>query len=100
MSHLKCQITFEGIEYEAFIRDISLKGALLLSTFTPPWGANISIRLEASLLEDPLILEGKIVRSDCKQTERGSVDAFTIRFSHNSPVLVRLINKLVKPPKS
>jgi hypothetical protein len=44
--HLDCQFTFEGIEYEAFIRDLSLKGAFLLSTFTPPYGANLSIRLK------------------------------------------------------
>lgn len=97
-AHLGCQFTFEGIEYEAFIQNISLNGAFLWSTFIPPLGANLFIRLNTSLLEDPLILEDRIVLYDCKQTERGTVGGFAIMFSYNSPVLVRLINKLVNPP--
>jgi hypothetical protein len=99
-THLGCQFTFEGIEYEAFILDVSLAGAFLWSAFMPPWGASISIRLKTSLLENPLILEGQIVRRDCKQVERGTGNAFAIRFSHSSPGLIVLINKLVNPPKS
>jgi hypothetical protein len=98
-ARLRCTFIFEGIEYEAFIQDISLAGAFLSSTFMPPWGVDLSIKLMTSLMEDPLTLEGKIVRRDCKLTERGTVGAFTIRFRHSSPGLVRLISKLINPPK-
>ena len=98
--HLDCQYTFQGIEHDAFIRDISLKGAFLLSSFMPPYGANLSIRIKTALLEDPLILEGKIVRSDFKQIERGTVRPFIISFSYTSLALVTLISKLASPPKS
>lgn len=99
-AQLNCKFTFEGIEYEAFVQDISLAGAFLSSTFMPPWGGDLSIKLMTSVMEDPLILEGKIVRRDCKYTEQGTVGAFTIRFRHSSPGLVMLINKLATPPKS
>jgi hypothetical protein len=98
--HLDCQFTIQGIEYEAFIRDISLKGASLLSTFMPPYGANLSITIKTALLEDPLILEGNIVRCDYKHIERGTARPFVISFSHSSLALVTLIKKLANPPKS
>ena len=98
--NLPCQFTFEGIEYDAYIGDISLKGAFLWSTFMPPWGAGLSVRIGTPLLENPLILEGKIVRRDCKQTERGTVGAFVIRFSSSSPALIVLISKLIKPQRA
>ena len=98
--HLDCQFTFQGIEYAAFIRDISLKGAFLLSSFMPPYGANLTIRIKTALLEDPLILEGKVVRRDCKEIERGKARAFMINFSHNPLALVTLISKLANPAKS
>ena len=98
--HLECQFTFQGIEYAAFIRDLSLKGAFLLSSFMPPYGASLSIRIKTALLKDPLTLEGKIVSSDCKEIERGTARAFTINFSHTSLALVTLINRLANPPKS
>ena len=98
--HLGCIFIFDGIEYDAFIRDISLKGAFLWSSFMPPCGTNLVVRIRTSLLEDPLILESKIVRCDCKQEERGAVGGFAITFSYDSPVLVRLINKLANFPIS
>jgi hypothetical protein len=98
--HLDCRFTFQGSEYEAFIRDISLKGAFLLASFMPPNGANLSVRIKTALLEDPVVLEGKIIHSDCKEIERGKARAFAISFSHTSLALVTLINKLANPPKS
>ncbi len=94
-ANLTCQFTFEENEYEAFIREISLIGAFLWSTFMPPRGADVSVKLETSLLRYPLILEGKIARRDCKYTEWGKVGAFAITFSHRPPGLISLINKLI-----
>jgi len=98
--HLDCQFTFQGIEYKAFIRDISLKSAFLQSSFMPPKGANLSVRIKTALLENPVVLEGKIIRSDFKDIERGKARAFTISFSHIPLALVRLISTLATPPKS
>ena len=94
---LGCQVIFDGNEYEAIIRDISLLGAFLWSTFMPPQDATISIKLEPPFVEDPLILEGDVVRRDCRQMEQGAAGAFAITFSHNSPGLLRLIDKLISP---
>ena len=55
---------FEGVEHVAYIKDISIGGALLLSTFIPPQDAKISISLETRLLDSPITLESKIVRRD------------------------------------
>jgi hypothetical protein len=98
-AHLRCKFTFEGNEYEAFIRDISLTGVFFWSTFMPPWGSDLSIELPTSLMEDPLILEGKIVRRDSIYAVGGTLGAFAVRFSRNSLGLVRLINKPGNPPK-
>jgi hypothetical protein len=91
---MSCKFTFEGVEHKAFIRDISLTGAFLWQTSMPPKGSNVSIKLEESLGDNPLILEGKVVRSDCKNTDRGTVGAFAVRFSNSSPAFIRLITKL------
>jgi len=98
--HLDCQFTFQGTEYEAFVRDISLKGAFLLSSFMTPNGANLSVRIKTDLMENPVVLEGKIMRSDCKEIERGRVHAFAVSFSYLPLALVTLISKLANPPKS
>ncbi len=95
--HLDCQVLFEGDEYDAVIQDISLLGAFLWSSFTPPHDATVSIRLKPAFMEDPIILEGNVVRRDCKQTEKGPVGAFAITFGHNSPGLLRLIDRLINP---
>jgi len=93
-SLLDCRFSFEGTEHKAFIRDLSLKSAFLLSTFMPPHGVIISIKLETPALTGPLILEGKIVRRDCSHTDRGTTGAFVVTFSHSSPEFIRLVSKL------
>jgi hypothetical protein len=93
-THISCKLTFEGVAHEAFIRDVSLTGAFLWQTIVPPKGTHVSIKLEASSLDRPLILEGMVVRSDCKNTDRGTVGAFAVTFSNSSPEFIRLISKL------
>ncbi len=95
--HLDCHFSFDGIEYEAVIRDISLLGAFLRSTFVPPHDATVSVKLEATSAEEPLILEADVVRRDCTNGDQGTGGAFAITFSHNSPGLLRLIDKLMTP---
>ena len=91
---MPCKFTIEGVEHEAFIRDISLTGAFLWHTIMPPKGAHVSIKLEAASLDSPLILEGRVVRNDCKNTDRGTVSAFAVTFSNSSPEFIRLIGEL------
>jgi hypothetical protein len=98
--HLGCRFIFDGTQYEAVIKDISPTGALLWSSFMPPPAAGVFIKIETPLLRMPIVLEGKIVRRDCKNTEQGLVGAFAVRFSCNSPALMLLVNKVVNPANS
>jgi hypothetical protein len=79
------------------MKDISLLGAFLSSTFTPPMNAEISIKLESSLLNAPIILPGKIVRHNHKDTDKDTTPAFAVRFNHSAPALVILITNLANP---
>lgn len=93
---MNCTFEFEGVEHHAFIRDISLTGAFLLSTFMPPHGAEISIKLQSSLLKSSMSLDAKIVRRECNYTDRGATEAFSVKFSRSSLDLVRLIGRLAQ----
>ena len=95
--HLGCHFIFDQTEYEAVIKDISPIGALLWSSFMPPPAADVFIRIDASLLRIPIVLEGKIVRRDCKNTEQGPIGAFAVKFNRSSPALMVLISKLLGP---
>ena len=96
-TNLACQLTFNGIHYQAVIKNLSLKGALLISTFIPPQGGLVSIRLRAP---DTLSLIGKVVRTDWTLSEPGTAGALTIQFSHNPPGLIGLIGKLASKTSS
>jgi hypothetical protein len=91
---MPCKFTFGGVEHKAFIGNISLRGASIWQTIMPPKGANVAIKLEASSLDSPLILEGKVVRTDCKNTDRGTAGAFVVTFSNSSPEFIRLLSNL------
>ncbi|MBZ5545770.1 MAG: PilZ domain-containing protein [Acidobacteriia bacterium] len=95
--HLGCQLTVERIKHEAFIKDISPTGALLLSSFMPPPDADVLIKIETHLIRIPIVLEGKVVRRDSINTEQGPVGVFAVKFSRNSPALMLLVNKIVNP---
>ena len=94
MAYLGCQFAFEGVTREAIIRELSLKGAFLLSTFMPPQGGNVIVTLKTPFLENTLVLEGTVVRSGCGLSGRGTAGTFTIRFNHSSSDLIELFNKL------
>jgi hypothetical protein len=91
---MECRYTYDGMEYSGFVREISLKGALLLSSYMPPHGAAISIRLNASLRDGQLLLDAKVVRRDCKDTERGTVKAFGVAIHNGSLALAQLVTRL------
>jgi hypothetical protein len=92
---LDCRFTFNGREYEAGIRNISLLGAFLWSSFLPPCHATISIRLETTLVEEsPLIWEGIVVRHDRQYVEQDIAGAFGIALNPNSQGLIELVDKL------
>jgi hypothetical protein len=95
--HLGCQLIFERIQHDAYIKDISPIGALLLSSFMPPPEADVLIKIETHLIRIPIVLEGKVVRRDSIDTEQGAVGAFAVKFSRNTPALMLLINKIVNP---
>jgi hypothetical protein len=92
---LDCRFTFGGKEYDAGIRNISLLGAFLWSTFLPPCNATISVRLETDLVEgSPLIWEGIVVRHDSQYTEQDVTGAFAIALNPNAQGLFELVDLL------
>ena len=95
--HLGCRFVYSGSEYNAFIKDISPTGALLWSAFMPPPAADVSIKIEKSFLGVSLVLEGRIVRRECKETEQGTIGAFAVHFNNNSPGIMLLFKKLTGP---
>ena len=95
--HLGCQFIHDGTEHEAFIKDISPIGALLWSSFMPPPAADVFIKIETRLLKIPIVLQGKIIRRDCRNTDQGPVGAFAVQFNSGSPALMVLINKITHP---
>ena len=93
-AHIACRFTFNGKNYDAYIRDISLKGAFVWSNFEPPVHAGISIKIETSFSPRTLVLESSVVRRDCRHTERGATGAFAVTFNNRPLDLIVLINKL------
>jgi hypothetical protein len=94
--HLDCRFTFKGKEYKAFIKNMTSKDAYLWSSFMPPQGADILIRLDSPFSETPMFLQGRIVRQEHRQMKQTVVDAFAVRFSFNSPQIAELISTLTK----
>jgi len=94
---INCRFTYEGTEYRAFLQDISLSGLSILSRFTPPLNAEVSVNLESPLMSRPLTLKGRVLRRDHKCLDRGAATAFVVVFSQSSPELVRLVYQLPKP---
>ena len=94
IAYLNCEVTFDGVCHEGFVRDLSLNGAFLHANFVPPLGGAVLIKLAAPCLKNALVLKSKVVRTEVTWTERSRVNAFAIRFVHSSPELVELINKL------
>ncbi len=95
--NLCCQFTLKGIEHQAFIKDISPTGAFLWSTFMPPAGVDLSIKLDTSVTKTPLILESRVVRRDCKSTDQGTIGVFAVKFRRNFPGIALLLRKLGNP---
>jgi hypothetical protein len=92
---LKCRFTFNGVEHEGLIKDISLMSAFARSSFVPPPAAEISLKIATSLLKTPLVLEGTIVRRDCNNAVPGGMGAFAVKFKYAAhPTLVFLLKKL------
>jgi hypothetical protein len=97
--HLDCRFTFKGKEYKAFIKNLTPKDAYLWSSFMPPKGSDILIRLDTPFSNTPLFLQGRIVRQEYKHMKQSVVDAFAVRFGFNSPQISELISELTKRPK-
>ncbi len=94
---LSCRLIFDGTEHDALIKDISTGGTLLQSDFLPPANADISVKIETTLVSVPLILEGKILRRSWKETEHGPLGTFGIEFKNNPPKIMELISELANP---
>ena len=97
--HLECRFSFKGTEYKAFIKNLTPKDAYLWSSFMPPKGADILIRLDTPFFDNPMFLQGKVVRQEFKNTKHSIVDAFAVQFSFSSPQVASLIKKLTERPK-
>jgi len=81
--------------YEAFVRDLSLKGAFLRCNFIPPQGSNVFVKLATPLLREAVILEGTVVCLERSLAEQGGAGAVTVKFNRSSPELIVLMSKLV-----
>ena len=88
---LHCDFSIEGLIHEATITNLSLNGALMLSSFIPPERSHIVITLRSPLLKSPLAMESEVVRTE--SALRNGAEAFAVRFSHTSLDLIELIIK-------
>jgi len=95
-ANLECQFAFEKITYEAHITNLSMNGAFLSSSFTPPKNGHIVITLPVPHLKKVLILESKVVRTD--GSSQHGFGAFAVRFSYSSLDLIELIKNLISQP--
>ncbi len=95
--HLDCQVIFNGNEYDAVIQDISIMSAFLWSSFMPPHGSVVSLRLKPNHMKPLLILKGNVVRRDNKYKDHGKAGAFAITFSQNSPSALQSLGNMVNP---
>jgi hypothetical protein len=93
-TNLSCQFTFEGVNYEAVILDLSLTSVLLSSLFLPPQGGNVIITLQTPLLRNALTLEGKVIRESLGISDYSKHNRFAIRFSHAPSEIIKLISSL------
>jgi len=94
---LDCRFTYSGTNYSAVIVDVSLRGALLSSKFSPPLGSDIIVTLQPHILERELKLSGRVVRGNWGESTLGKFERFGIRFENTPLDLVRLITKLSSP---
>ena len=92
-ANLSCQFSFEGLLHDAYIMNLSLNGAFLWSTFIPPKGSHVVITLKTPLLKNGLTLESEVVRT--QGAMKDGINAFAVRFSHNSLDLIELVKNLV-----
>ena len=95
-ANLRCQFSIEGLVHEAYIANLSLDGAFLLSDFIPPEKSRVVITLKSPLLKNTLTMESEVVRTECVLKE--GADAFAVRFSHTSLDLIELVKKLISEP--
>jgi hypothetical protein len=91
---MDCRLFSNGSEYSATIRNISLNGAFLWSAFMPAAGSKISIKIESSLIKNPLSLEGHVIRNEPPNKDQEGVNAFAMKFQQISLSLFELIGKL------
>jgi hypothetical protein len=91
---LDCRFEFEGNSYEAVAIELSLKGALLASTFLPPSGSLITFTIESTHLKNPLIFEGKVKRVNGFSSPSGR-KRFGIEVSSPPVDLAILVSKLL-----
>ena len=96
--HLDCRFTFKGKEFKAFIKNLTPRDAYLWSSFMPPQGSDILIRLDTPFSETPLFLQGRVVRQEHRQMKQAVVDAFAVRFGFSSPQIADLISNLAARP--
>ena len=95
-ANLGCQFSFEGLTHEAYIMNLSLNGAFLWSSFIPPKGSHVVITLKTPLLKNTLTVESEVVRT--QGALKDGLDAFAVRWSHNSLDLIELIKNLISQP--
>lgn len=89
-----CHFTYEGVSREAVVINLSLNGAQLSSKFMPPLGASVALILKPPSLNEPLKLEGKVIRGGWGISDHGAIGKFGVRFNPPSSSLINLINTL------
>jgi hypothetical protein len=93
---LGCQFTYDGVCRRASIMNISIKGALLSSSFSPPKGAFVTVTVQTPLLEQTLTLEGNVVRLEWDNSDRSGMCRFALVLTHTPLDLLKLISKVME----
>jgi hypothetical protein len=93
---LRCQFNFEGLVHDAYVTNISLNGAFLLSDFIPQEKSQVVITLGSPLLKNTFTLDSEVVRTE--RVLKDGVDGFAVRFSATSLDLIELVKGLASQP--
>jgi hypothetical protein len=91
---LDCEFTYKELTHKAVIVDLSLNGALLSSKFLPPKGSIVKILLRSPHLEEPLALDGTVIRGAWNMSDHGELSRFAVQFDGLTLDLVKILNSL------
>ncbi len=93
---MDCQLIFEGMLHRAFLLEISMKGALVLTRLQLPNDSEVLVQIDARTPLGSLTLTGKTMQRDPSEGERSLIKRLVVKFNHGSQELIEFMDRLAR----